>query len=118
MISQSPAAGTNVAVGIAVNLVVSSGAAVAGSPFDTLKSATQAIKTTPPALKAVLLVDLATAQSLFDHGRYPAALVAMEVFVDLVRVSSGHGIAKADATNLLTLTSAVEQAIRAKIPRG
>ncbi|MEJ0038103.1 MAG: hypothetical protein WDO68_18830 [Gammaproteobacteria bacterium] len=42
----------------------------------------------------------------------------MELFEDLVRVSPGHGIAVADAANLIALSNSVEQPMRAKLPRG
>jgi hypothetical protein len=117
VISQSPTAGTDVVAGTAVDLIISSGPTAAAA-FDALKAATQAAKITPPALKNALLLDLATAQSLYEHGRSAAALAAMMLYDDLVRISAGHGIAKVDAAKLLVLSDSVKQQIRAKLAGG
>ena len=113
VISQAPGAGTNVTAGSAVNLVVSSGAP-SGASFGTLKNATQATKISAAGLKALLLLDISTAEALYLHDREPAAFAAMELYKGLVRAASGHSIAKTDATNLLSLADAVEQEVRAK----
>ncbi len=114
VISQNPNSGTSVAAGSAVNLVVSTGSA-SGSSFDALKAATQATKISVQGLKDLLVADINAAQALYTNNRPVAALAAMEVYQGLVRAASGHSIGRADATNLLTLSEAVERDIRTKL---
>ena len=116
VISQSPSAGTSVGAKSSVNLVVSTGVA-SGSSFDTLKAVTQGTKIAGQGLKDLLIADINTALALYTHDRPLVALAAMEVYQALVRAASGHSISKADATNLLTLSDAVERDIRARLPR-
>ena len=116
VISQSPSAGTSVGAKSSVNLVVSTGVA-SGSSFDTLKAVTQGTKIAGQGLKGLLIADINTALALYTHDRPLVALAAMEVYQALVRAASGHSISKADATNLLTLSDAVERDIRARLPR-
>jgi hypothetical protein len=113
VISQSPAAGTSVAAGTAVNLVVSSGPASVDVPrFDELRDATKATQMSSRAFKRVLLFEVDKAEWFYFRSKPNISLVAIDAYQATVTRGAGRYLSRADAKALLLLSRVIETEIR------